>query len=132
MKTIPAPPEKLSDLIELALGDLEKVEKDERYRVDMDEWHSPNPEACHVCFAGAVIVGTLGVAPNLWASPWQAVPDLWTDALCDLDTIRNGGRHLDQYPHLNNNCVTASYDTDPERFKSQLRQLISDLREVGE
>jgi len=63
-------PEKLSDLIELALADLEKVEKNWRYKVNMSKWHRPIwnkwylPNMCEVCFAGAVMAGTLGVDIN--------------------------------------------------------------------
>lgn len=56
-------PDKLSDLLELALGDLEKVEAmPEVYEVDMSDWHLPQRDEfggrcgrCTVCLAGAVI-----------------------------------------------------------------------------
>jgi hypothetical protein len=50
--------DKPSDLIEQALVDLEKTEKDPRYRIYMLSWHSPDMSGdggCLVCFAGAVM-----------------------------------------------------------------------------
>jgi hypothetical protein len=64
-------PNKLSELIVVALDDLEKVRADERYAVNLDYWHvsknsnaSPTPGKCVVCFAGAVMAGTLGLNPE--------------------------------------------------------------------
>lgn len=53
-------PDKLSKLILVALNDLEKVEKDEKYKVDMGQWHHPPlyNGPCAVCLAGAVIAKT--------------------------------------------------------------------------
>lgn len=56
-------PEKPSELLKLAMLDLEKVEADPRYRVDMGEWHKPNGR-CSVCLAGSVMAKTLGLPPN--------------------------------------------------------------------
>ena len=52
-------PDKLSDCLELALGDLEKCERSKRYRIDMIEWHNPVAETCYVCLAGSVIARAL-------------------------------------------------------------------------
>ena len=62
MKTLP---NKLSDLLELALSDLEKCHKDKRYKLNMDTWHAKNnfnnEKLCRVCMAGAVMAKTLNV-----------------------------------------------------------------------
>lgn len=55
-------PDVLSDLIELAINDLEWVESRPGYRVIMDTvWHSyaDSYDHCAVCFAGAVMAHTL-------------------------------------------------------------------------
>lgn len=51
-------PKKLSDRILVALHDLELVEADPRYKIDMDTWHKPNGQ-CAVCLAGSVMAKTL-------------------------------------------------------------------------
>jgi len=57
-------PDKLSDLIVLALADLVKVERSKKYEVNMGVWHRLRQELegprCAVCFAGAVMAKTLG------------------------------------------------------------------------
>ena len=59
--TLPSEP---SALIRVALADLSAIEDDDRYVVDMEEWHRPvfycGREVCHVCLAGAVLAQTLG------------------------------------------------------------------------
>lgn len=60
-------PDKPSELIRLALSDLEKVMEDGRYVVNFNRFHSPRPDEnqfnedkkCHVCFAGAVMAKSL-------------------------------------------------------------------------
>lgn len=52
---------KLSDMTEIALQDLIAVSKMPGYRIDMGNWHTPLGNTCSVCFAGSVMVGTMGV-----------------------------------------------------------------------
>jgi hypothetical protein len=48
-----------SELLQQALDDLEKVEADPRYIVDMCRWHQPlEDQRCAVCLAGAVLAGS--------------------------------------------------------------------------
>ena len=50
-------PDKPSELIRLALGDLKKIESKPNYSVDMDVWVEPGrDDICRVCLAGAVLV----------------------------------------------------------------------------
>ena len=55
-------PDKLSDLFTVAVNDLEKIQKDNKYKINMPTWHSYNKrnEICYVCMAGAVMAKTLG------------------------------------------------------------------------
>jgi hypothetical protein len=135
MKTIPAPPEKLSDLIELALGDLEKVEKDERYRVDMEAWHTPLNGKCRVCLAGSVIAQTFLTPVDKYTLGTRSeVGQEWSDAFDALNAVRLNDRSAIRAAGYK--CSPPkkirSYKRNPKLFKSDLRQLISDLREVGE
>jgi len=59
-------PEKASDAIRMVVKDLEAIEKDDRYVVDMEVWHKPSLSGkCHVCMAGAYL------ARNTSAEPYQ-------------------------------------------------------------
>ena len=50
--------DKIYKLLDLAMSDLEKVEKDSRYEVNMNSWHWKD-QKCFVCLAGCVIAKTL-------------------------------------------------------------------------
>ena len=55
-----------SELIRAALRDLRECERDDRYVVDMSDWHAPitdnyGRKVCAVCLAGAVLAQTLDV-----------------------------------------------------------------------
>jgi hypothetical protein len=80
-------PNKPSDLIEVALQDLERVEKDPRYVVDMYKWHSPNG-LCKVCLAGAVMSRV--VEPTKWTTPSELFDATTADKLKALDEFRTG------------------------------------------
>ena len=66
LKTIGSPlPEMPSELITVALRDLEACEQDPRYEIDMDVWHYPSDSMrCGVCLAGSVMAQSIGVAPS--------------------------------------------------------------------
>ena len=50
--------DKIYKLLDLAMSDLEKVEKDSRYEVNMNSWHWKD-QKCFVCLAGCVMAKTL-------------------------------------------------------------------------
>lgn len=58
-------------LIGVAIKDFAKILKDDRYVVDMAEWHDyySTTEKCHVCMAGAVMAGTLEMDCNMSITP---------------------------------------------------------------
>ena len=61
--TLPTHP---SRLIRVALADLSAIEADDRYVVNMSDWHAPitdnyGRKVCSVCLAGAVMAKTVGV-----------------------------------------------------------------------
>ncbi len=55
-------PNKLSDLLDLALVDLRRVEADPTYGVKMEFWHCKVDGCCSVCLAGAVLAKTVGLS----------------------------------------------------------------------
>lgn len=65
MKTDVKLPDKLSDLLELAVNDAMSLENSNNYVLNMLDWHSPYVETtgtkCNVCMAGAVMACTLKV-----------------------------------------------------------------------
>jgi len=63
-------PDKLSDIILIALEDLRKVERSKKYKVYMGVWHSPNG-VCSVCFAGAVMSQCEGANSKNVVKPLQ-------------------------------------------------------------
>lgn len=94
-------PNKVSELIRVAVADAKKVEKNPNYQFNMSVWHNPQTAydlltdritktgKCEVCFAGSVIACTLKTKPTIEISPQDF--DFDTDKkLALLDEIRCG------------------------------------------
>lgn len=83
-------PSKLSELIVLAVKNLNKVEKMPDYAIDMSTWHDKRTyleDKCCVCFAGSVMACELNVDKELYLSPRYFNESLkWKFA--SLDAIR--------------------------------------------
>ena len=131
-----------SDLIDVALHDLYRAEKDPLYEIDMNTWHSWNinefddepVSKCEICLAGAVIAGSLKADLET-----ELTPDCYAPAtakkLNSLDYFRSGNirdgleeigftlpagwKSFREYPE---------YHYDPNKFKAYLRRLVIDLR----
>jgi hypothetical protein len=127
----------MSELLTIALNDLEKVEKDPIYQVRMDVWHQGigrYGDQCAVCLAGAVLAKTLEVDPSLNASPGRMGSVDNVDQLLAIDKLRSGGVSL----AASRLRLTCSIDLDDRfipdyrynhnGFHQQLRQLAADLR----
>lgn len=65
-------PDKLSDLLVVALADLKTCEEDDKYRINMTKWHKPTLSGhhCEVCLAGAVMAQTLRTPLTKWQEPY--------------------------------------------------------------
>lgn len=72
---------KLSDLLAVGLWDVAAVERDDRYQVDMDNWHLHVGGACHVCLAGSVLARHFDPEESAYHLAF------WIDA---LDRLRRG------------------------------------------
>lgn len=137
-------PDKMSDLLERALADLEAVEADPRYSVDMDSWHAtgfsydenPRP-VCFVCLAGATLRNVLSPDSNIVFGNLDDDTNMKLGALNSLrrgelacayfDLARTMPDRLEPYiPNV------AHYGNEPERFKADMRRLIAYLREYNE
>jgi hypothetical protein len=126
---------KPSELIELALHDLEVVEsKPEEYVVKMNTWHTPALDKCEVCFAGAVM------AVSLKCGKKPYIPNDFPEAkkfLTALDQFRSG--HVMgglnamgiYYSAIRPYKYVSSYEESPADFKEDMRKLALDLRKRG-
>lgn len=133
-------PDKMSDLIYLALHDLSEVEKMKKvYSVDMDTWHSPNGR-CSVCFAGSVMARTCGLAPDISDTSHKFRKGEWTK-FDVLDALRLGhvleaasllGIKLHKKsPLVLRNVSIVEYELDPKLFKKEMMMLANQLDAVG-
>jgi hypothetical protein len=132
-------PDKLSELIRVALADLRKVEADPRYIVNMANWHVAREGRCEVCLAGAVMAGTLGVDPQRTASPFEFCDDELENKLDALDWVRMGNVGNANWavteqavdPEFIPNENVPAYHDGPEAFHAALSDLANRLEEKG-
>lgn len=82
-------PNKMSDLLEVALSDLEKCRSDKDYIIDMDNWHNPSGVGCMVCLAGSVMAKTLKNKCTETIFPFY-FPESVDRKLCAIDYFRCG------------------------------------------
>lgn len=146
-------PNKLSDLMEVALKDLAKAERSAFYNAEMGSWHQPQYNrgdvvSCDVCFAGSVIAFTLHADKDSQMAPSMFSRDLH-GKLIALNSVRNGGygsaaysmgfsvrrqkkiaAHVLASPALAHRPV--SYHRDRKVFKEDIRAAIRALRGIGE
>ena len=135
-------PDKLSDLAELALNDLEKCEAmPEVYEIRMSAWHKPGVGKCLVCAAGAVMAQTLRVPHFLEKSPGFFDRDTRLKLLA-INSLRLGDLHhalraLDGgwrsvLALADGGCMHIThYSEDPIAFKRDMRAMIDYLRSRG-
>lgn len=135
----------LSAVIRVALDDLAKVEADPAYLVNMFTWHEPIGGQCHVCLAGAVMAGTIGIPTERFIDvPGAAVLKMSGDAadgararLMALNMVRRGdigdaiiwsGATSPQgacWP------TVTPYEADPAAFRRDLLDVAAALEAEG-
>lgn len=102
-------PDKLSELLRLAVRDAQAVAAMSGYRLDMWSWRrQASGGTCAVCMAGAVMVNTVGEPPGGWrddeTSPrsYGPVSDSTATKLLAINCMRAGAflrpGHLADYP----------------------------------
>lgn len=133
-KTTGALPDKLSELILVALSDLEKCEDSHRYEIDMNFWHDPDGEVCRVCFAGVVMAQTKNASVYQQLGPSSFGDDY--DRLRSLNYVRCGevdravnifhGKLM--YTYFGDMPVTSYYQS-PDRFKHDMRRIAGMLKQ---
>lgn len=133
-------PDLPSELLTLALDDLEVIRKDPKYRIFMLDWHLylPQEDVCQVCLAGAVMANTLKIDRKRDAEP-LILKHKYIDKLIALDNFREGEVHsafesldIEEYPEDMDWIIDVpQYHIDPEGFISTLRALAQQLKERG-
>ncbi len=121
-------PNKLSELLRLAVRDAQAVEANPLYRLDMAVYHEPianedeetgeRTEYCAVCMAGAVMANTLGADPDCETGPSEFGE---TEQLYAIDNLRSGD--LDD--------AFASLDLDPDPAQEAAADAASELIRKG-
>ena len=85
-------PDKLSELIELAVNDARKLDRN-KYVPYFGEYHEVDliaePKICYICDAGAVIAGTLQADPHVHVAAYDYTPNVG-NKLKALDLARTG------------------------------------------
>lgn len=127
---------KPSELLRIALGDLEKCEANDSYQIDMRQWVRSG-EVCSVCLAGCVMVQTLNML--FWRgqvlNPRMAF-DEWPERLYAIESFARG--KIDQALRLMGCCVAGEirdtrtitrYRNSIIEFKIDMFQLVLDLEE---
>lgn len=134
-----------SPLIRAALDDLEKMEADPRYTVDMKIYHLAGYRStCVVCLAGAVMAGHLVAPPDKDIVPTDYVDAGYPEvagALYALDSFRQGLVSIalgemeiaapPGFPHRLGRVAITPYEDDPAAFKRDLRHLADELEKLG-
>ena len=149
MTTKPTPvklPRKMSALITLALADLAKCERSEKYAVYMGWWHDRWTETspCTVCFAGAVMAQSLGIGSHItgWEKGLAPVDFPGNgDQLYALNSLRSGlvGAAAEKLGLSPTERATAwslervpcEHSDDPKQFRADMRKLARELEAVG-
>ena len=134
-------PDKPSDLLELALYDLAKVERSRKYEVAMSGWHNLDQQrdVCQVCLAGAVMAKSLHFKRT--QTSWENLSGTTVKKFFTLDMLRTGKvanaiREMNLSPadwgrEFSHYRLIPSYDSDPAGFREALDKLVLDLREKG-
>lgn len=127
-----------SVLINKGIIYLGKIEKSNKYEVDMGRYHGQTRGVCHACFAGASIAQLPGVTPSQELVSDNFDPDT-AGKLRALDAFRRGFisgglRCMEiKYPFKKRlNMSMPEYDPDnPKPFKAGLRAIARKLKSVG-
>lgn len=141
---------KPSEAILQAIEDLEWCEQDPRYRIDMDDWHTPVDDVCYVCQAGAIL--TRRVAQDrrdeylsLMSASNIDIGNREVLKIKAFDELRNG--YVEEFliqwgvyaPHVyklaemvyDDVWEWVKYNDDEEQYKDNMRIVSRVLKEEG-
>ncbi len=132
-------PSKPSELIKLAIKDLQACRADPKYEIRMICWHVPVYGKCLICLAGAVMAKTLKINPVETIDP----DDFGTttgNRLASLDYFRKGYLHWGLrdlgYTKLNQERFkrlvhVPDYETNPDAFISEMLDMANQFKKAG-
>lgn len=151
-------PSKASDLIDLAVKDIEAVERSKKFKIGMDRvYHgtlidsTSGRKVCEVCFGGAVLAKSIGCEPTeagtTKAKNLLDENNSLAKKIFALDSFRVGevihgltqlrGADLSAavekklYSHGIYDFEATEYSKNPLAFKLEMRTLAFKLRQVG-
>jgi len=138
-------PNKISELLTMALNDLLKVEKLKDYTVDMAYWHTPSGRVCLVCLAGCVIVeqkmcaSTVKVAPGHFNEGYKlrALDRLRSNMIHEAVSLFYGGKNIDNIMRVTFNDLEfklpnrCNYVINRRKFLRTLRWLARKFKAAG-
>lgn len=113
-------PDKLSDLLELALNDCQIVFTSGRYIENMEYWHHPKGDRCAVCMAGAVMANTLRVPIEESVDPTHMESDT-LERLLAINDMRTG-EMFNAYERLNGRFPTPEDHYVLSEVKERIRR----------
>ena len=132
-------PDKPSELVRLALHDMEAAEKSPLYHVEVQNyWHTPNPsgeDSCVVCYAGGVMAMTLGAERGECLGPDDFGEDNHGKLLA-LDSFRQG-QVSSAFVEMGLGLAPIRYHSvspywvSPADFKRDQRELAKVLEDAG-
>ena len=129
-----------SELLEMAIIDLEHVEQDPHYIVDMNSWHEARDDQCAVCIAGAVMAMSMNCSPTAEILIPKQFPYEYENCLMFLNFCRLGaiqkalsclGYEVEAMKYYNNSMTIPLYSVSPIRFKDKMRNLVIEFRSRG-
>lgn len=130
-------PDKPSELIRVALFDLEACERDPLYRVEMDDWHAPKNGVCEVCLAGATLAKRFNAPRDEHLDPGDFGNDV-EEKLYALNEFRVGfvasglgDMGLDIPDEMLGSVHVPDYRTNPDAFKVAMRAIANELEDHG-
>ena len=128
-------PDKPSELIRLAIKDLELCEADPRYVIAMGHWHNPGAAVCYVCLAGSVMANTLGTDHKRFMNPAlfgdRVAPQL--DALYNFKSgdVKRGAEWLRVETKLKDRRPASYHSDSPAAFKTAMLAMADEFEQEG-
>lgn len=123
-----------SELLEVALLDLETCERSPGYEINMGIWHEYNAvsEQCYVCLAGAVMAQSMNVDKcAYYSSPSQyKLHGINLLRVGDIDRACNCF-DIELPDGMPASVSVTHYDEDSNQFKNDMRNLIVLLKQYG-
>lgn len=131
-------PDKPSELIRVAIKDLQACRLDSKYIIRMDNtWHDGEFEdVCSICLAGAVMAKTFGLSPYSNLSPSYFRISGEDNKLYSLDAFRGGdvkgGMLRLNIPYNSKMDRTITdYSKNPDQFIEDMLKMSDDLEKEG-